>query len=344
MSSDRMTRPQAPRPASMLDVARLAGVSGQTVSRVTNGSEAVAADTRERVLAAMRTLGYRPNSAARALKSGRFQSIGVLMFSLENFGPVHVLEGVSNAATARDYSLDLVTIGDPSTGEITKALERLDQERVDGIVIVLEAHQILEHAIRFPTRIPSILVDSQQYDDRVSVNADQAQGAELAVRHLLELGHPTVWHVSGPVHRMNAASDRQLAWRRLLEAEGRPVPPPVLGDWSAESGYRAGLRLARDPSVTAVFAANDQMALGLMRALHECGRRVPDEVSVVGFDDSPDAAYYWPPLTTVREDFRAVGALAIELLLEAIDGERHEPGLRALPNTLIVRDSTAPYR
>jgi len=328
----------------MADVALRAGVSAQTVSRVSNGGLGVASATRDKVLAAMSELGYRPNSAARALKSGRFQSIGVLMFTLQNTGSIRILDVVSSQASAHGYSIDLISIGDTSTSEISRALSRLDQETVDGIVLILEAHHLKEHSISFPDRIPSVLVDSQPYHDRISVNADQRQGAELAVRHLLELGHPTVWHVAGPVATSNAAAEREEAWRAVLTAGGREVPPPLGDGWSAESGYRAGRELARRDDVSAVFCANDQVALGVMRALHEAGRDVPGDVSVVGFDDTAESAQFWPPLTSVRQDFTQVGSMAFDLLSDAIDGRPVPPGLRLVPNELIVRSSTGPYR
>ncbi|GAA4177161.1 LacI family DNA-binding transcriptional regulator [Gryllotalpicola koreensis] len=330
------------RAASMADVALLAGVSSQTVSRVSNGG-IVAEKTRERVLAAMAELGYRPNSAARALKSGRFQSVGVLMFTLHNTGSIRILDTIAVEAAAGGYSIDLISLGDPTTGHITEALSRLEQEAVDGIILILEAHELLEHSIAFPARVPSVLVDSQSYDDRISVNADQKQGARLAVEHLLDLGHPTVWHVSGPTETSNAAAEREQSWRDTLRSRGLVAPPVLGGNWGAESGYKAGVELAANDEVSAVFCANDQIALGVLRAMHEHGRRVPDDVSVVGFDDTAESSQYWPPLTTVRQNFKVVGETAFALLREAMLGEAVEAGLRLVDNELVVRSSTAAY-
>ncbi|GAB3795222.1 LacI family DNA-binding transcriptional regulator [Humibacter antri] len=330
------------RPASIADVAARAGVSSQTVSRVSNGLDTVKAETRDRVLAAMAELDYRPNSAARALKSGRFQTIGVLMFTLQNIGSIRILDAIAAEAATHGFSIDLISIGDPSTGGITDALSRLDHEAVDGIIVILEAHELSEHSIEFPDRIPSVLVDSRRYDDRISVNADQRQGARLAVEHLLGLGHPTVWHVAGPVQTSNAASDRADSWRQTLLAHEREVPEPLCGSWLADSGYEAGRVLAAREDVSAVFCANDQLALGVLRALHESGRDVPGEISVVGFDDNPESAEYWPPLTTVRQNFAEVGQRAFALLDRAIQREPAQPGLRLIDNELVVRASTGP--
>ena len=332
------------RPASMADVALLAGVSSQTVSRVSNGGLGVAAKTRERVLAAMAELGYRPNSAARALKSGRFESVGVLVSNLHNTGTIRILDTISSEAVSAGYSIDLISIGEQSTGRISEALSRLDQEAVDGIIVILEAHELLEHSIAFPARVPSVLVDSQRYSDRVSVNADQRQGARLAVEHLLDLGHPTVWHVSGPTGSSNAAADREQSWRETLRSRGRAVPELVGGSWGAESGYHAGIALVERGDASAVFCANDQIALGVLHAIHERGLRVPEDISVVGFDDTPESIQYWPPLTTVHQNFAAVGRQAFALLRDAMRGDPVEPGLRLIENELVVRASTGPYR
>jgi DNA-binding LacI/PurR family transcriptional regulator len=329
------------RPASIGDVAAKTGVSSQTVSRVSNGLDTVRPQTRDRVLAAMAELDYRPNSAARALKSGRFQTIGVLMFTLQNIGSIRMLDAITAEAAAHGFSIDLISIGDTSTGGITDALSRLDRESVDGIIVILEAHELQEHSITFPDRIPSVLIDSREYHDRVSVNADQRQGARLAVEHLLDLGHETVWHVAGPTESSIAAADRHDSWRETLIAHRREVPEPLGGSWLAESGYEAGRVIARRDDVTAVFCANDQLALGVLRALHEAGRGVPDEISVVGFDDNPESAEYWPPLTTVRQNFAEVGQRAFELLNQAIQHEDVASGLRLIDNELVVRASTA---
>jgi DNA-binding LacI/PurR family transcriptional regulator len=343
MTGTRPAREQHGRAASMQDVARLAGVSMQTVSRVSNDSEAVKAETRDRVLAAMSELGYRPNSAARALKRGRFLSIGVLMRNLKSFGSSRMLEAINFEAARRGYSIELISVNDPSTGEITQALSRLDREAVDGIIVRLDAHRMREHTIQFPTRVPTVLVEGESYDDRVSVDADHRHGTELAVRHLLELGHPTVWHLAGPADNASAAA-REQAWRDTLAAAGIAAPQVLRGDWTPRSGYRAGHVLLRQPEATAVFCANDQMALGMLRAFHEAGRRVPDDVSVVGFDDTQESAYFWPPLTTVHQDFAAVGADAVTLLLEQIESGPLPAGVRLTPSRLIVRESTRAFR
>lgn len=330
------------RGPSMADVARLAGVSGQTVSRVSNGRTNVDAETRARVLAAMEELGYRPNSAARALRTGRFRTIGVIMFTLSSFGNMRTLDAIASAAEEAGYSLTLIPVPHPTRGEVSDAFQSLADAAVDGVIIVIEAHLLDESDVELPPGLPVVIVDSAGDDRFTWVDTDQALGARLATEHLLGLGHATVRHVAGP-DRSYSATRRRESWEATLRAHGAVVHPPLVGDWSAESGHELGLELARDPDVTAIFVANDQMALGVLRALHESGRAVPAEVSVVGFDGMEEAASFWPPLTTVRQFFGEVGRRSVEALLHEVEsGDRRAPSVVA--TELVVRDSTAPPR
>lgn len=336
-----------PRSVSLREVAERAGVSGQTVSRVANNAPNVAETTRRKVLAAMAELGYRPNVAARALRLGSFGSIGVVVFTLETLGNVRTIAGAVAAAAERDYAVEIIQVQPQAPtgateGEVSSALRRLGQDAVDGIIIIIESHLISETGLQLPDGIPSIIVEAGARPDRPSINADQQQGAAQATQHLLDLGHPTVWHIAGPAES-NSARERGETWRATLVAAGRPVPEPIRGDWSAESGYRAGLELAGIPEATAVFVANDQMALGALRAFHSRGIRVPHDISVVGFDDMAEAAHFWPPLTTVHQHFEEAGALAVSLIVDEIRGVEVAPGVRRIGTTLVVRDSTGPY-
>ncbi|MEV4313711.1 LacI family DNA-binding transcriptional regulator [Actinocrispum sp. NPDC049592] len=323
----------------MADVAREAGVSGQTVSRVANGRTNVDEATRERVLDAMRRVGYRPNSAARALRIGRFRTIGVIMAAVPTFGNSRTLNAIAAAAVAESFSISLMPLTRPSQGEVSGAFTRLNEQAVDGVIILIEQHQLDESEIQLPTGLPVVVIDSSARYAHPVVDTDQAAGAASATRHLLDLGHRTVWHIAGPPQSY-AAERRRKSWQTTLKRAKREVPPVLTGDWSAQSGYEHGLRLAGDPAATAIFAANDQMALGLMHALHEKGRSVPADVSVVGFDDMDEAAYFWPPLTTVRQSFEAVGSAAVAALLAEIAGEVR--AAVSVPTELIVRSSTAP--
>jgi DNA-binding LacI/PurR family transcriptional regulator len=331
------------RGASMADVARLAGVSGQTVSRVANGRRNVDEATRDRVLAAMREVGYRPNSAARALRNGQFRSIGVIAFELSSFGNTRTLDAIAAAATSSGYAVNLIPVLDGTPYDLSGAFDRLGEQAVDGVIILIEAHRLDEADVQMPDGMPVVVIDSNADLDYPVVDTDQAQGSRLATEHLLDLGHRTVWHLGGPEDSY-AASRRLRSWRQTLTDHGCPVPPVLTGDWSAGSGYEAGRQLAADPDVTAVFAANDQMALGLLRALHEAGRAVPGDVSVVGFDDMEEAAQFWPPLTTIRQFFPEVARRSVDALIEGIrTGEHHHQPV-AVGTELVVRASTAPPR
>lgn len=334
-----MARAARRRETSMADVARRAGVSGQTVSRVANGRDNVDPLTRDRVIAAMRELGYRPNSAARALRSGRFRSIGVIMFSLSSYGNMRTLDAIASEASGAGYSLALIPLDSATQSDVSGAFDRLSEHAVDGVIILIETHQLDEAEIALPTGLPVVVVDSSARYAYPVVDTDQAQGATLATEHLLDLGHETVWHISGP-RESYAAERRRAAWEVALERRGARIPDVLIGDWTAESGHELGRILAARADVTAAFVANDHMALGVMRAFHEAGRTVPGDLSIVGFDDVPEAANFWPPLTTIRQRFDRVGESAMRALIAEIEGESPS-GRELVPTTLVVRSSTA---
>lgn len=326
------------RRVSMADVAARAGVSGQTVSRVVNDSPRVDPSTRSRVEAAMAELGYRPHRAARALRTGRTHTIGLLVSTLATVGNSRMLQAVADAAAARGYALTVVTLGVPA--DVSRAFERLREQGVDGVVALNEATAAVRDAAIAPgTRL--VVVDSPPDERFATVQTAHADGARLAVEHLLALGHDTVSHVAGPVDSY-AAAERERGWREALAAAGRRAPGVLRGDWSSVSGAAAGPVLA-ESGTTAVFCANDQMALGVLSALADHGREVPRDISVVGFDDVADSGQYRPALTTVRQDFDELAERAVARLVRAI--EAGEAGGRDLvPTSLIVRASTAPPR
>jgi DNA-binding LacI/PurR family transcriptional regulator len=306
---------------------------------VSTGHPGVVDATRRQVLAAMEQLGYRPNSAARALKLGEFRTIGVILFTLATTGNSRTVEAIAAHAAEEGYAITLIPVAVPTQDGVLGAFTRLGELAVDGIIVIMEVHLLDTATVTLPPGVQVVVVDSDAGDRYTVVDTDQADGARQAVRHLLDLGHETVWHVTGPAGSF--ASDRRAnAWRETLVAAGRPVPAMQRGDWSAESGYRAGLALVPELSCTAVFAANDQMALGVLRAFHEQGRSIPDSLSVVGFDDIPDSASYLPPLTTVHQDFAEVGRRCVQALLRRIRNEPEEPGTFLVPTRLVVRQST----
>lgn len=330
----------AHRGATQRQVAERAGVSAQTVSRVANDASNVDPETRDRVLAAMRDLGYRRNRVGLALRSGEYRSIGVGMFTLATYGNVRTWEAIALAANEVGYSVILVPVDGADPSGLADALNRLGEQPVDGILLLFERRALAGSEVELPAGLPVVLIDS--VGDAI-IDTNQGMGARQATEHLLGLGHPTVHHVGGPVDSY-AAMRREEAWRACLEERGLEVPPVQRGDWSSESGYRAGLEILRRGGASAIFSANDEMALGVLRALHESGVAVPGEVSVVGFDDMADAASFWPPLTTIRQDFATVGRAAVHRLLERIAGDGPPERVPLVPTELVVRASTGPYR
>lgn len=327
--------------AHIRDVARLAGVSHQTVSRVLNNQPMVRPVTRDRVLAAIRDLDYRPSVAARALNTGRTRSLGVITFDATRYGPMSVLHGIGEAAEDGGYLVSTVALRSADRGSVRKTIDRLVDQAVDGIIVIAAQEPVARAVAEVPHRLPLVMLDGS-FDSRVpTVGVDEVSGGRLATEHLLALGHPTVWHLAGPQEWI-AAQGRLAGWRGALLDAGATAPAPVFGDWSAESGYRLGRELAGRAELSAVFVGNDQMALGLLRALHQCGRRVPRDVHVVGFDDIPEAAYLMPPLSTVRPDFAEVGRRCIAAVLDQLDRPGHRTAPAVVPVELVVRDSSGP--
>lgn len=331
------------RPAAMGDVARLAGVSHQTVSRVINGGDRVAPDTRARVEDAMRLLDYRPSSVARALVTGRSRTVGVIGFNTTLYGPASTLFGIERAAYEASYLTSVVTMPDLDRDSVLRASERLRQHNVGGILALAPHQEAIAAVARLAAQMPVVCVEAGPESDVASVQVDQRGGARAVTEHLLGLGHRNVLHIAGPRH-WQEAEVRLAEWRDTMLEAGIAAAPPVFGDWSSESGYRLGVEVARQPEVTAVFCSNDQMALGLMRALAEAGRDVPRDVSVVGFDATPESAYFNPPLTTVRQNFIEVGRQGFNLLRRLIDHQQPVDSRLMIPFELIVRQSSAPVR
>jgi DNA-binding LacI/PurR family transcriptional regulator len=208
-------------------------------------------------------------------------------------------------------------------------------------MVIAPQQSAVDALLHPPSNVPMVAVEAGPKGSVPVVAVDQRAGATMATRHLLELGHKTVWHLAGPADFLESR-ERLDGWRRALKRAGAPVPVPVEGDWSPSSGYELGKTLARDKAITAIFVANDQMALGLLRAMNEADRAVPQDLSVVGFDDIPEAPYFTPPLTTIRQDFDEMGARGLRLLLETIEAGEAPRSTRRVQPELVIRASTAP--
>jgi DNA-binding LacI/PurR family transcriptional regulator len=330
------------RPPVMADVARLAGVSHQTVSRVLNEHPNVRPLTREKVLAAIRELAYRPNAAARTLVTRRTHTLGVISFDNMLYGPASMLYGFERAAHDA-YFVSIASLPALDRGSMLDAVERFLGQGIEGIIVIATQDTAVAALAHVPPEVPLVAVGCGTRAAVTSVAIDNAAGAAAATRYLLSLGHRAVYHVAGPSSCLDAA-ERVDGWRQALREAGAPEPPVLAGDWSSASGYELGCQLANDPELTAIFCGNDTMALGVMRALAERRLRVPGDVSVVGFDDVPEAGYYLPPLTTVRQDFGEVGRQALSALVDRMSGAIPPgPRIRVAPE-LIVRASAAPPR
>ena len=339
--------PNGARPPStmprMVDVARLAGVSHQTVSRVLNDSPAVGPELTSRVHEAIRLLGYKRNPAARTLASRRSMNLGVVSYGISLHGPSLALFGIADAARQVGYTTSLVTLVDFERATIKSAFDHLEEISVDGVVAIAPVKGAVDTIRVFADKLPLVGFEPGVLDRPASISLDEVLGARLATRHLLDLGHQTVWHVSGPPDWLGTET-RVRGWREELAARRRIGHETVVADgWSAEAGYKASRALIGNREVTALFVANDQMAVGVLHALHEAGLRVPEDISVVGFDDIPEAKFLQPGLTTVWLDFDAVGRGCAATLLRLIGGTTSEVSPLPLPE-LRVRGSTAPPR
>lgn len=326
------------RSPSMADVAAVAGVSHQTVSRVLNDSPLVRDETRARVLAAIQSLGYRRNAAARMLATNRSRRIGMVSAHLALYGPSMIATAVQEAGHEAGYDVAVVGVLESSEAALRDAVERLLGQAVEAIVVAV-AHRDALHVVRtMSLPVPIVLAQGVSPGDPMAAGIDQVAGARAATEHLLDLGHHGIAHVSGPADWIEA-TQRRAGWQEAHHDRDLLPGPELTGDWSAASGYEAGLRIGRSADITAVFVGNDAMALGVLKGLHECGRSVPEEVSVVGFDDVPEAAFYWPALTTVAQPFPDLGRRAVDLTLRALDGE-DQPAVDLLQPELVVRGST----
>jgi DNA-binding LacI/PurR family transcriptional regulator len=329
-------------PPRMADVAKVAGVSHQTVSRVLNDFPKIRPATRDRVLAAIEELGYRRNIAARTLVTRRSRTIGVITADMSHFGPANTMLGLESASRAAGYSLSLAGLTQISATSLRAAVDQVMDQAVEAVVVIVAHQAALTLARSLRIGVPLVLVEGDLSAAPLTAGVDQIAGARLATRHLLDLGHESVLHLPGPANWLDAAARRQ-GWRMALEERDLPIPALMAeGDWSSRSGYEVSRAMLRESRPTAVFAANDQMALGLLRALHEAGLRVPEDVSVVGFDDLPESGYFTPPLTTVRQDFEKLGQRTMALVLRVLAGELDASEPLVEPQLIVRSSTTAP--
>ncbi|MBP2167436.1 DNA-binding LacI/PurR family transcriptional regulator [Erwinia toletana] len=328
------------RSVTLEDVAKLAGVSYQTVSRVLNHSAKVSAATREKVSAAMLQLNYVPNRVAQQLAGKATRSIGLATTDLMLLAPAQIASAIQHRAAALGYQLVIAMADLPGFPSAQAAVNDLLAQRVDGLLLNLPLQNDEALALdKLTGQLPCLFMDvaSDATVNRCQFSA--SEGARQGVEHLYALGHRQIALINGPLTSVSAMQ-RFQAWQRALA--GYQLAPHSVhqGDWSAQSGYQAVRSLLPDNLPTALLVANDQMALGAMRALHQHGIRIPQQISVVGYDDTAESAWYQPPLTTIRQDIRLLGQQSVDCLVAAMQSQQGEQ-LAPLATELVVRETTA---
>lgn len=328
---------------NITDVAKRAGVSHQTVSRVLNDEDTVRPATRDRVEVAIRELNYRPSAAARALATRRSRTIGLITTGAPLFGPASTMLAFQEAARAAGYRVSIASMSAIDHGAMVDAVDGMLAQEVEALVVIVADEATFATIAGIDLGVPLVAAESSGHEGMFSVSIDQYGGARLATRHLIDLGHRRILHLRGPAGSLDAG-ERERGWRDELAGAGLAASDPPVGDWMPSSGFALARRLVETGAVgpdaaSAVFCANDQMAIGLLHSFADAGIAVPRDVSVVGFDDIPEAEHFSPPLTTVRQDFTDLGARLMTTVLTAVDGAVPAAPLRT-PAQLVLRRST----
>ncbi len=328
-----------PKQPNIYDVARLAKVSHQTVSRVLNNNPSIRPETKNRVLKAMESLGYRPSLAARALASSRSKMLGILSSDTDFTGPAAMVHHMEAAARAQGYFVVTVGIDANDEDSVRSGIDHLMKLGIEGLALVAPQLRAVEIARAAVSGIPVVTLDSMYRMDELAVSVDNFAGGAAATQHLIDLGHRNIVHISGPQGWFESTTRAAGYTATMLNAN--LTPQVIDGDWQIDTGYRIGKKLDVDSKgVTALFIANDRMSFGFMHAMRERGIEVPKRLSIVGFDDLEEATYSSPPLTTLRQDFKELGNRAMNLLLSEISGISTKKLDRLIPE-LIKRGSTA---
>ncbi|KAB2905625.1 MAG: LacI family DNA-binding transcriptional regulator [Anaerolineae bacterium] len=323
------------------DVAEYAGVSYQTVSRVVNNHPSVSPKTRARVQKVIRELGYHPNKVAKSLVANQSNTLAIMTFGMNHYGPTQMVLNTERAAKNLGYDLIFSNINEPTYDQIRKALSSLIGRQVDGILAISPVVGITyEEMLELCWDIPIVQIDPQLGLEVPSVIVDQKYGSRIITEHLINLGHQKIAEISGPLNWFGAIA-RHEQWLETMHEAGLTPMMSVEGDWSANSGYEAARKLLmEDPGFTALVVGNDQMTLGAIYALYQHNLSVPGDVSVVGFDDIPESAFFSPPLTTVKQDFNQLGEIGVKYLLERIHNPDTPIEQHVILPKLIVRQST----
>jgi LacI family transcriptional regulator len=326
--------------ATLDDVAALCGMSYQTVSRVVNKSPLVTEKTRARVLKAIAKLDYRPNLVARRLATRRSSVIGMVGSHITYYGPAQVMLSVEETAKREGYNLMFAGVANASKDRVAAAIDDLFEHQVEGLVLGVRTEGGMDAIRKLCRGVPFVALDPSGAPDVPTVIVDQQYGTGAAMQHLLELGHRQIACITGPP-RWSASKERRKGWAKALKNAGLELGPCLEGDWSAASGFAATSKLleCNPRRFTAIVTANDHMALGALRALHAKGIKVPEDISVVGYDDLPESRFFEPPLTTIHHDFAGQGERSVEFLLSIINGQKLEEPLQLLRPELVIRES-----
>jgi len=334
-----MSEQTTPEKPNIRQVAAIAGVSHMTVSRVLNDYPNIKESTRRHVLEVIEELNYRPNSAARALASQRTRRIGVMIESAAHLGPNSTLRAVEDAARDAGYSVTSVPLSEGGAMGPQDAVDHLTAQGIDALCVVAPRSSSVAALRKITIGVPVCVVKANSDPHFLTVSVDQQGGTDLLVDHLAELGHRDVLHLAGPLDWLDART-RERQFNARAREWGLRDRPIVVGDWTADFAYDFVRSMKKLPDYTAIFAANDEMALGLLHGFYDMGVDVPTQMSVVGFDDQPLAAHFIPPLTTVRQNFAAVGVKVVEVLKAAAEG-LEIPQRTTVGVDLKVRASTA---
>jgi len=338
MANSRASRP------TLLDVARLSGVSYQTVSRVINDHPYVSKETRQRVQAAIDTLGYRPSKAATKLASKSSKIIAIVLYGSWFPGMAEIALNVELAAKTSGFDVILINITEPKE-QLVEALDNVKAWVVDGIILIVPVQGLpFEEVHALCGGTPVVQIDSQRSPGIPSAIIDETYGTQQMGEHLIALGHSRCYEIAGSLDWFSAQV-RHEACAQVFIAHGMEPPRTVEANWTVSGGYRAAKRILEEgQDFTAIIAANDSMAFGAIRALYEAGLSVPEDVSVVGFDDAPEAAYFFPPLTTVRRNLIQLGITGFEYLMQIMDDPDTPAQPRVLLPRVIFRQSTRAAR
>ncbi len=348
---------QTRKRVTIKEVAQAAGVSTQTVSRVLNDRRDVSAETRERIRAIIDEMGYSPNVLARSLIQGCSHTLGVVGYGLSYYGPSRVLTGIERRANELGYSLLLSLLREPDTNDGKEIFHNLSAHQVDGIIWAVPeigsnrawAAEQFSRNVGANGSVPVVFINMDPVPGLAAAVMDNREGGRLATEHLLAQGYRHIGIITGPSSWWEA-QQRELGWREAMQAAGGSGCDldalKVVGDWYPSSGQK-GLEelLRRCPGLEAVFACNDPMAAGAMLAARCLGRRIPEDLAVVGFDDVPEAAFYYPSLTTVRQPLAELGGQAVDMLIDNLltpaHGKEDEPPRTVwLHPQLVIRDSS----